>query len=101
MNRREYEITPIQVNKFKITKVIIDPHYKEKHGQDIDDELILNLVKKLDGRMQVPEEVDEDGFSYFVTLIMFEKKKYRLIWLLEEGAIYIGVINAFRDSKKG
>gem|GEM_PF-5042988 len=27
-------------------------------------------------------------------------KNYRLVWLLVESAIYIGVINAFRDSSK-
>lgn len=99
MNRREYDIDPITVNGIVVSKVIVDPHYEEKHGDDIDDDLILELVKKLDGRIELPEAVDEK-FSYFVTLLGLKKKQYRLIWLLEKDAIYVGVVNAYRDDRK-
>ncbi len=98
MNRREYKIDPIFINRACISKVIIDPHYEEKHGGSINDELILSLVKKLNGLIQLPDD-EEDGFRYFATLIELDKKKYRLIWLLEEEQIYIGIVNVFRDSK--
>lgn len=88
------------INNRLIEKVIIDPHYEEKHGSVINDELILELVKKLDGRLQLPDAEDSD-FKYFATLVSFQEKQYRLIWLLEDDEIYIGVINAFRDSKGG
>lgn len=98
--RRKISIDPITVNRVEISVVIIDSHYEEKHGDHIDDELIIELVRLLDGRIELPEAEDENGFSYFVTLLEFEEKQYRLVWLLEQGEIYIGIINAFRDKKK-
>ena len=79
-----------------ITKVIIDPHYEEKHAESINDQIILELVKFLDGKIFEPD--DEKGpYSYFVTdKIELENKQYKLIWLLEDHEIYIGVINAYR-----
>ncbi len=52
------------------------------------------------GAFELPE-TKSGVYSYFATLIGLESKQYRLIWLLEDGAIYIGVVNAFRDRKKG
>lgn len=98
VNRREYSIGPILINKLSISKVIVDPHYEEKHASSIDDKLILKLVTKLDGTIQLPE-AEMDGFKYFVTLLKHDQKQYRLIWLLESDKIYIGIVNAFRDSK--
>ena len=34
--RREYDIEVV-INALKITKVIIDPHYEEKHAESIND----------------------------------------------------------------
>jgi len=98
VKRREYDIKPITINKIVIKKVLIDSHYEERHSDHIDDALILRLVEMLNGRIEVPETVDE-GFSYFVTLLGLEGKQYRLIWLLESEAIYIGVVNAYRDDR--
>lgn len=100
MGRHEYEIDPVVVNGLEISKVIIDPHYEENHSDHINDELILDLVSRLDGRREVPETMDDEGFSYFVTLVRYGLKQYRLIWLLETDAIYIGVINAYRDDRE-
>ena len=63
------------------------------------DSLILKLVKELDGRHELPE-AKTGRYSYFATLIELSEKKYRLIWLLEDHAIYIGVVNAYRDKRK-
>ena len=79
--------------------MIIDPHYEEKHRSYMSDDLILNLVKELDGREELPE-TKTDRYSYFATLIEFDERKYRLIWLLEDHAIYIGVLNAYRDGRR-
>jgi hypothetical protein len=63
------------------------------------DDLILKLVNELNGRKELPVE-EKNGFSYFVTLIEYKEKPYKLIWLLEAETIYIGVINAHRTRKQ-
>jgi len=98
MNRRTHEIRPIVVNGRICSEVIIDSHYEEKHSGYINDDLILELVLRLNGRFEIPVDV-KDEFSYFVTIIGLNHKHYRLVWLLEEDSVYIGVVNAFRDSK--
>jgi hypothetical protein len=65
------------------------------------DQLIVDLVRKLDGRIEVPEAKDDEGFSYFATLLEHEEKRYRLVWLLEDCSIYVGVLSAYRDERKG
>ena len=98
MNRREYPFS-ITVNGLKIETVIIDPHYEEKHSLSINDELILKLVQTLDGEFH--DFVDEKSpFKYFVKEeIEVDSKLFKMIWLLEENQLYVGIINAFRSSK--
>lgn len=98
MNRRKYAF-PVTVNGLKIEIVIIDPHYEEKHSSSINDELILKLVQTLDGEFH--DFVDEKSpFKFFVkNEIEVDSKFYKLIWLLEENQLYVGVVNAFRSSK--
>lgn len=83
-----------------MVQVIIDPHYEVKRSGHIDDDLILQIVRKLDGRFELPES-KTGVYSYFTTLVEYESKKYRLVWLLEDNALYVGVVNAFRDKRKG
>lgn len=97
--RRTYPIRPIQVNDRKIVQVVIDSHYEKRHSKAMSDELILKLVAQLDGRKELPE-ASKGPYSFFATLIEHHSKQYRLIWLLEEDAIYIGVVNAYRDRRK-
>ena len=93
--RRDYKIS-ITINSRAITRVVIDPHYELKHGDSVDDEVILSLVQMLDGKTFAPE-AENDGFQYFKTdPLALDGVNYRLIWLLEENEIYIGVVNAFR-----
>lgn len=99
MKQHEYSIDPITVNGIKISRVIIDEHYKLKHGDHINDDLILKLVAELDGRKEVPDDI-VGKYSYFATLVEFNEKQYRLVWLLEQDAIYIGVVNAYRDKRR-
>lgn len=56
MKRREYDIE-ITVNGQTVHKVIIDPHYEEKHGASVDDQIVLELVKQLDGELFEPEAI--------------------------------------------
>ena len=98
-SQRVHSIAPILVNGVKITQVIIDPHYEEKHAGSIDDALILRLIRRLDGRRELPDS-KSDQYSYFATLIELNSKQYRLVWLLEKDAIYVGVVNAYRDRRR-
>ena len=41
VSHREYDIDPIVVNRLSIAKVIIDPHFEEKHGEHMNDDLIF------------------------------------------------------------
>ncbi|MBL7664534.1 MAG: hypothetical protein JNM93_05330 [Bacteriovoracaceae bacterium] len=96
MNRREYSVR-VKINGILITKAIIDPHYEEKHAESVNDEIILSLVKSLDGKSFEPDD-EKPPYFYFVTdKIELDEKFYKLIWLLEENEIYIGVINAYRS----
>jgi len=76
--------------------VIIDPHYEEKHADSVSDEIILELVKTLDGQ-EIEADDEDPPFTYFTTdKIELNGKSYKLIWLLEDEQIYIGVVNAYR-----
>jgi hypothetical protein len=72
---------------------------EEKHQDHMSDALILKLVKELDGRRELPE-TKTGQYAYFATLIEHGQKQYRLIWLLEDHAIYIGIVNAYRDKRR-
>ena len=95
MSRREYK-TDIVINEIRITQIIIDPHFEEKHKSSINDEIIIRLVESLDGGEFEPERVDSPFEYYKGERIKHNGKLYRLIWLLEKGQIYIGVVNAHR-----
>lgn len=99
VKQQRHNIKPIVVNGIRVAQVVIDLHYQEKHSDHMNDDLILRLVKELDGRRELPE-TQTDRYSYFATLIELDDKQYRLIWLLEDNAIYIGVVNAYRDKRK-
>ena len=98
MSRRTYKIDPITVNDEIYTEVVIDPHYEIKHSDEVNDEVIVSLVLLLNGTEQLPEDT-KDEFSYYATIVKYQQKSYRLVWLLEDHKIYIGVVNAFRDSR--
>lgn len=95
MDRREYDIS-ITVNMRQVTKVIIDPHYEAKHSDSISDEVIVSLVKLLDGGTY-PVQDKNEPFEYFATDgLILGNKMYKLVWLLEDDQIYTGVVNAYR-----
>jgi hypothetical protein len=95
MNRRNYKIN-ITINNRTIKNVVIDPHYELKHASSINDDVILELVHLLDGGDFSPETISK-GFEYYTTdKLALKGKNYRLIWLLEDDQIYIGIINAYR-----
>ncbi len=94
--RREHPIF-LSINGRRITKVVIDDHYEIRHKSSINDEIILSLVRTLDGTEQLPTDSDDDGFEYYVKdKLELDGKLYRLIWLLHEDEIFIGIVNAYR-----
>lgn len=96
MAKREYP-TSLIINGHKITKVVVDPHYELRHRDSINDEIILELVRTLDGAEELPQSIDDNGFEYYVSdKISLNDKLYKLIWLLHEDEIFIGVVNAYR-----
>ncbi len=95
--RRECAISKIVVNSILIEKVIIDDHV-DKHIDHIDDNLVLMVVRLLDGKDFDPVSIDE-VYEYYATKIKFDEKWYKLIWLLEDGCFYLGVITLFRDRR--
>jgi hypothetical protein len=97
MMRREYDIDPVIVNEIVITKLIIDDHV-DKHVDHINDDLIKKLIRSLNGETFIPAG-ERNGFQYFASVIKDGGQSYKLIWLLEDKALYIGVITAFRDRR--
>ena len=75
---------------------MIDPHYEKKHKNSINDALIVELVKTLNGK-EFRHITEDPPYKYFaLDKIILNKKFYKLIWILEENENYIGVINAYR-----
>lgn len=95
MKRREYAIK-VNINGRKIEKAVIDPHYEIKHNASVDDKIILDLIAQLDGeRFEAERRVG--SYEYFVNDEMFLNGKfYKLVWLLEDDTLYIGIVNAYR-----
>lgn len=92
--RRSYKMH-IVVNGRSIEEVVIDPHYEAKHP-DIDDELILKLVQRLDGKEFQPETRHDEWEFYVLDRIEFRGKRYRLVWCQRDVSPLLGVINCFR-----
>ena len=95
--RREHQIPHIKVNGILIEKIIIDVHV-DKHADHIDDSFIIKVVSTLNGR-EFKSVSSQDEFEYFMTKVKCEGKWYKLVWLLQDGCFYIGVITLFRDRR--
>lgn len=96
--RIKYDLS-LRYRDVEIAEVIIDQYYTEKHF-DVSDWIILELVKTLHNKTY-EVKAENGSYTYFAAEPLFHNHKpYRLIFLLEEGCYYIGVINAFRVQEK-
>lgn len=90
----------IVVNGRILNRVIIDQHYKNKHSGTINDLLILELAKQLDGR-NIQLEGENEMYQYFSVEPMFLfDKPYRLVVTICVFDDFLGVINAFRIKRR-
>ena len=98
MKTKTFIINKIEINRKTIDTVKVSYHVYESHP-DITDDIILQLVSKLDSGAFEPDAV-KPPYSYYVTLIFLNKKQYRLVWLLEDHNFYVGIVNSYRDNRK-
>ena len=69
----------------------------QKHP-DVTENMILDLVHQLNGGEFWADDL-KPPFEYYVTLEFLGEKQYRMVWLLEQNEIYIGVITVYRDER--
>ena len=98
MKYRRFIMT-LAVNGIRFHEVWIDPHYEERHSESINDQLVLKLVKLLDGTDHDAGVIGSNEYSFFATDMEFEGNPYRLIWVIPPDHSFLGVRNAFRRSK--
>jgi hypothetical protein len=89
----------LKLNGKDINRVIIDQHYKKKHG-DLTDEIILKLLKSIDGEDVAIVKTEEDFEYYKIEPVFYNQAPYRLIIVLNIFENFLGVVNAFRVEKK-
>ncbi len=94
---RVYKIAVVFDEKL-FSEVWIDPHFEEKHGESISDELILSLLQWLNGR-PVVVQMESKGFQFFELDIEWLGKSYRLILVVPPDCSYLGVRNMYRKKK--
>jgi hypothetical protein len=92
--RPEYPLK-ITINGRNLSRVVIDQHYRLKHGE-MDDQIILELLKTLDGRKFPPERIQGENEYFTVEPVYRLEKPYRVVLVLCLSDDYLGVINAFR-----
>ena len=93
--RPEYPLK-IVINGRNLNRVVIDQHYRLNHGQSMNDEIILDLVKTLDGKKFPPEKIQGENEYFTVEPVYLLNKPYRVVLVLCLTDDYLGVVNAFR-----
>lgn len=96
--RKEFDVT-ITFNGKRRRPLVIDSHFRKKHP-DVTYEIIIALVKSVDGSIYEPQEV-VDGWSYYaINGVSHKNAPYRLVLVTRQGESFLGVINAFRINRK-
>ena len=92
----------VYVNGILLRDILIDDHVFDRHGESITEEIILKLVSLLQHQNFIADQMDENGFQYFVTDgLRLQGKLYRMVWLLPPDHSYLGVRTAFRSRNNG
>ncbi len=99
MKRTEYPLN-LNINKKRITKIIIDQHYKEKHDDHMSDKIILDVLREIDGSVFDIIAEDEEYQYFKVEPVYVLNTPYRLIFLLFIREDSLGVINCFRVPRR-
>ena len=100
MKQRPEYLLEVTINECKLNRVVIDQHYRLNHDDSMNDQIILDLVKTLDGKKFPPEKVQGE-FEYFtVEPAYLLEKAYRIVLVLCLTDDYLGVVNAFRVKGK-
>lgn len=94
---RRYEVD-IRVNGECFRELWIDPHYEEKHKDSINDQLIQELVKEIDGWL-ITLSAEVSGYAFYEADVNYQGKAYRLILVIPPDGAYLGVRNTYRRSK--
>jgi hypothetical protein len=93
--RPEYPLQ-ISLNGRNLGRVVIDQHYRVNHDESMNDQIILDLIKTLDGK-KIPPERTQGEFEYFTVEPVYRfEKPYRVVLVLCLTDDYLGVVNAFR-----
>lgn len=94
---RRYEIK-LNVDGIHYTELWIDPHYEDQSKDSINDQLILELVKEVDGWL-ITFNSEVGGYRFYEADGNYQSKVYRLILVIPPDKSYLGIRNAYRRSK--
>ena len=93
---REYKVA-FEFNGRQFKSALLDSHYEEKHGENIDDQLIIEILKTQIAGERFNNESSNDEWRYYVFHAVHEAKNYRLIFCDHvEESIFV-IINCFRE----
>lgn len=96
--RKEFDVT-IKFNHKHLHPLIIDSHFMDSHP-NMTFEIIVELVKTLDGGIFEAQE-EKDAWSYYaIEPTFYHGKPYRIILVTHREENYLGVINAFRVKRR-
>ncbi len=94
---RRYDID-LKMNGEHFDELWIDPHYEEKHKDSINDQLILELAKEVDGWL-ITLSAEVSGYKFYEAEGYYQGKAFRLILVIPPDGAYLGIRNAYRRSK--
>ena len=87
------------VNRWEFRIIIISSHYEEEHGSYMTDEKIYILVHELLRTQRFVFAGRMEKWEYFEADILWIDKNYRLVFCLEDGQGYLGIVDCYRKSK--